>query len=193
MVSSRDELLEASALCTEVAKELHRKGVAFDPELPIGIMIETPSAVWMADVLARDAAFLSIGSNDLTQYTLAMDRDNERIADLYEPLDPSVLRSIRHTVEAGHAAGRWVGICGEMAGDPRVAVLMLGLGIDELSMSCFDLPRVKAAIRSVPAAAARAVAAEVMQQTSSLAVKTVLRHRLDPLLPPFLVPREVAV
>jgi phosphoenolpyruvate-protein phosphotransferase (PTS system enzyme I) len=194
MVSSRDELLEATAMCTEVAKELKRKGVAFDPALPIGLMIETPSAVWMADALARDAAFLSIGTNDLTQYTLAMDRDNERIAALYEPLDPSVLRSIRHTIEAGHAASRWVGVCGEMAGDPRVAVLLLGLGIDELSMSCFDLPRVKAAIRSVSFEDARSLAGEVMAETSARGVKAVLRRRLDPLLPPFLVsPREVEV
>jgi phosphotransferase system enzyme I (PtsI) len=194
MVSSRDELLEARAMCTEVMKELRRKDMAFDPELPIGLMIETPSAVWMADVLARDAAFMSIGSNDLTQYTLAMDRDNERVAGLYEPLDPSVLRSIRHTIETGHAAHRWVGICGEMAGDPRNALLLLGLGVDELSMSCFDVPRVKAAIRSVPWERARSVADEVMRQSSVREVKAVLRRQLDPLLPPYLVsPREVEV
>ena len=149
MVSSQDELDAALKICADVRRDLSAAGVAHDAELEIGVMVETPSAVWLADVLAREARFLSIGSNDLTQYTLAMDRDNERLAHLYEPLSPAILRSIRHTVEAGHAAGRWVGICGEMAGDPRIAVLLVGLDVDELSMACFDLPRVKAAVRSV--------------------------------------------
>ena len=146
-------------------------------------MIETPSAVWMADVLAPHAKFFSIGSNDLTQYTLAMDRDNERLAHLYEPLDPAVLRSIRHTVAAGHAAGRWVGVCGEMAGDPMTAVLLVGMGVDELSMTSFDLPRVKAAIRSVRRGDAEAIAAEVMLQPNAAAVKNVLRRSIEPALP----------
>ena len=178
MISSQDELLRANALCAEVRAELTRARVPFDPDVEIGLMIETPSAVWMADVLARDALFLSIGSNDLTQYTLAMDRDNAKLAHLYEPLDPAVLRSIRHTVEAGHAAGRWVGICGEMAGDPLNAVLLVGLGVDELSMSSFDLPRVKAAIRGVTLGEARDVAREALAQPGVRGVKEVLQARL---------------
>src|SRR5262249_43486711 len=146
MVSSEEELLGALALCREVEQDLGRRGIAHDGALEIGVMIETPSSVWMADALARHVRFLSIGSNDLTQCTLAIDRDNERLAHLYEPLDPAVLRSIAHTVRAGRAAKCWVGICGEMAGDPSTAVLLVGLGLDELSMSSFDLPRVKAAV-----------------------------------------------
>ena len=191
MISSLDELQRANGLCGAVARELKRTRVPFDPELEIGIMIETPSAVWMAEELARHARFLSIGTNDLTQYTLAMDRDNERLAHLYEPLDPAVLRSIRHTVAAAHGAGRWVGVCGEMAGEPANAVLLLGMGVDELSMASYDLPRVKAAIRSVRAGAAEAVAREALLQSSAEDVKAVLHRALDPVLPGFLSARRV--
>jgi len=142
-------------------------------------MIETPSAVWMADVLARHADFFSIGTNDLTQYTLAMDRDNERLAHLYEPLEPAVLRSILHTIEQARRAGRWVGVCGEMAGDPRNAVLLAGMGVDELSMSSYDLPRVKAAIRGVRHDFAVALAREAVAQPSARAVKELLEARLE--------------
>jgi phosphotransferase system enzyme I (PtsI) len=190
MVSSQDELARANQLCAEVLADLARQGVPHDPGVEIGIMIETPSAVWIADVLARDAHFFSIGSNDLIQYTLAMDRDNERLAHLYEPLEPSVLRSIHHTIEAGHRAGRWVGICGEMAGDPRNAALLLGLGVDELSMSCFDLPRVKAAIRSVRFERVQDVAREALEQPSATAVKELLRERLEFMLPSFLLAKR---
>jgi phosphoenolpyruvate-protein phosphotransferase (PTS system enzyme I) len=192
MVSGVDELLRANALCAEVREELTRAGVAHDPDVAIGLMIETPSAVWMADELARHTAFFSIGSNDLTQYTLAMDRDNERLAHLYEPLDPAVLRSIHHTIVTGHAAGRWVGVCGEMAGDPRTAVLLVGLGADELSVSCFDLPRVKAAVRCVRCTDAHAVAERALAQCRASDVKRVMAEHIDPLLPDYLLTREPA-
>jgi phosphotransferase system enzyme I (PtsI) len=190
MVSSEEELVRAHQLCAEVAADLERARVPHDPDLEIGVMIETPSAVWLADVFSRHSRFLSIGSNDLTQYTLAMDRDNERLAHLYEPLNPAVLRSIHHTVEAGHAAGRWVGICGEMAGDPRTAILLLGLGVDELSMSPFDLPRVKAAIRSVRREAAVELACQALGQSSAAGVKELLRARVETMLPSFLVAKR---
>ncbi len=187
MVASEDELTAALAMCSEVRAELAAAGVPHDPELEIGVMVETPSAVWLADVLSRHARFLSIGSNDLTQYTLAMDRDNERLAHLYEPLNPSILRSIDHTVRAGHAAGRWVGICGEMAGDPRIAMLLVGLEVDELSMSCFDLPRVKAAVRSVRFEELKLVAQEALALPTAEAVRGLLRTRIDAMLPDFLL------
>jgi len=190
MVSSQNELARALQLCADVEDELRSRGVAHDDDLEIGLMIETPSAVWISDVLARQSRFLSIGSNDLIQYTLAMDRDNERLSHLYEPLEPSVLRSIHHTIKAGHDAGRWVGICGEMAGDPRTAVLLLGLGVDELSMSCYDLPRVKAALRSVRHAEAHEVALHALELASAGAVKELLRQRIDVLLPSFLIAKR---
>jgi phosphotransferase system enzyme I (PtsI) len=183
MISRLDELERATGLCAEVAAELARTGVAFDRSLQVGMMVETPSAVWEADLMARHASFFSIGTNDLTQYTLAMDRDNEQLAQLYEPLSPAVLRSIRHTVDSGHAAGRWVGVCGEMAGDPRVAVLLVGLGVDELSVSCFDLPRVKAAIRSITLEQARDLAQRALGLSSASAVRELLTHHVDPMLP----------
>jgi len=186
MVSSLEELREAHALCRQATADLDRTGKEYDRELEIGIMIETPSAVWVADLLARESRFLSVGTNDLIQYTLAMDRDNERLAHLYEPLSPAVLRSLRHTVHCGHQAKRWVGVCGEMAGDPRVAVLLVGLGVDELSVSCFDLPRVKAAIRSVPALRARELAEQALARESAEAVRALLHAELDPLLPDYL-------
>ena len=183
MVSSESELLHALELCAQARAELDRAGQAYDPTVELGIMIETPSAVWMSDVLARHASFFSIGTNDLTQYTLAMDRDNERLAHLYEPLEPAVLRSIRHSVEEARRASRWVGVCGEMAGDPHNAVLLAGLGVDELSMSSFDLPRVKAAIRAVSLADARRLAEDALALPSAAAVKELLRTRLDGRLP----------
>ena len=183
MISTLGELCRANDLCLEVADELTRTGVRFDHELPVGMMVETPSAVWEADLMAAHAKFFSIGTNDLTQYTLAMDRDNERLSELYEPLSPAILRSIDHTVRCGHAADRWVGVCGEMAGDPRVAVLLVGLGVDELSMSCFDLPRVKGAIRSVTFEQARSLAHQALTLPSAAAVRRLLATAIDPLLP----------
>jgi phosphotransferase system enzyme I (PtsI) len=186
MIASLEELRAALALCKRATEELDAQAVPYDRGLEIGIMIETPSAVWVADLLARESRFLSIGSNDLIQYTLAMDRDNERLAHLYEPLSPAVLRSLRHVIHAGHGAKRWVGVCGEMAGDPRTAVLLSGMGVDELSVSCFDLPRVKAAIRSVPAIRAREVADQALARDSADEVRRLLHAELDPLLPDYL-------
>jgi len=193
MVSSLSELEGALEICGRARATLEARGEAFDPNVEVGVMVETPSAVWIADVLMRHVAFLSIGTNDLVQYTLAMDRDNERLAHLYEPLEPAVLRSIHHAVQAAHAAGRWAGICGEMAGDPRHAILLLGLGVDEMSMSFFDLPRVKAAIRSADVSHAREIAAEVLAQPSAKDVKRILRERVDPLLPSYLLAKRSLV
>ena len=186
MVSSVEELLRALEVRDRVLADLKRDRVPHDPKVETGIMIETPSAVWMADALAKHAAFFSIGSNDLIQYTLAMDRDNERLAHLYEPLDPAVLRSIQHTVDAAHAAGRWVGVCGEMAGDPHTAALLVGLGVDELSVSCYDLPRVKAAVRSIRLDAVRAVAKLALACASAAPVRALVRERIDALMPSYL-------
>jgi phosphotransferase system enzyme I (PtsI) len=186
MVTTYDELDQALALCDRVRDELKRDGHAFDPGLEIGMMVETPSAVWSADLMARRVSFFSIGSNDLIQYTLAMDRGNEKIAYLYEPLDPSVLRSVRATVVAAHDASRWVGVCGEMAGDPRIAILLLGMDVDEFSVSPFDLPRVKAAVRAVTYENARRLARHVLTLPNAGEIRAYLACELDPLLPPVL-------
>jgi len=122
-----------------------------------------------------------------------MDRGNEKIAYLYEPLDPSVLRSVRATVTAAHAAGRWVGVCGEMAGDPRIAILLLGMDVDEFSVSPFDLPRVKAAVRAVPHAVARGLAQKALTLPTAGAIRALLARELDPMLPPVLLGVDDAV
>ncbi|MCG7407642.1 phosphoenolpyruvate--protein phosphotransferase [Paenibacillus sp. ACRRX] len=147
MISSFEEVAAAKRLLEAAKEELRQEGTAFDEHLPIGIMIEVPAAAAIADLLAEEVDFFSIGTNDLVQYTLAVDRMNEQIAHMYDPYHPAVLRLIRHTVESAKRSGITVGVCGEMAGDPRAVPLWIALGVDELSMSSRSIPRVKAAIR----------------------------------------------
>jgi phosphotransferase system enzyme I (PtsI) len=147
MISGIDEFRDANALLERCREELREEGVPFDAGMEVGLMIEVPGAALMADVLAREAAFFSIGTNDLTGYTLAVDRLNERVAPLFNPAHPGVLRLIRMTIEAARNQGRWVGVCGEMAADPALVPLLLGLGADELSVTPAAIPAVKFLLR----------------------------------------------
>lgn len=147
MVSTLEELRSFRALTAEVAAELEREGVAFQPELRLGIMIEVPAAAVIADLLAREAAFFSIGTNDLIQYSLAVDRNNEHVANLYQPLHPALLRMLRNVIDSARAGGIDVGMCGEMAGDSRCALLLVGMGLRRLSMSPRRIPEIKTLLR----------------------------------------------
>ncbi len=147
LISGVDELVQARELLEESKADLVRRGQSFDPKLEVGIMIEVPSAVVVADLLARHCDYFSIGTNDLIQYSLAIDRVNEHVAHLYQPLHPAVLRMIQMVVRAGHQAGIKVAMCGEMAGDQRAVPLLLGLGLDYLSLNALGIPRVKQMVR----------------------------------------------
>jgi phosphotransferase system enzyme I (PtsI) len=158
MISGVEELEAANVLLDECREQLRDEGVAFAEDVEIGVMIETPSAAMIADSLARRVKFFSIGTNDLIQYALAVDRLNEKIAHLYEPTHPGILRLIKATVDAGQAHGIWTGICGEMAGDLAAVPLLLGLGVSELSVTPSMVPRVKMLIRSIEMSEARKLA-----------------------------------
>jgi phosphotransferase system enzyme I (PtsI) len=147
MISGLDELKQANALVDEYKEELRQEKIPFDENIEIGAMIETPSAVVVADSLARQLKFFSLGTNDLIQYSLAVDRMNEKIAHLYEPTHPAIVRLIKATADSAHANKLWVSVCGEMAGDPVMAPLLLGLGVDELSAAPSLVPPLKYLVR----------------------------------------------
>jgi phosphotransferase system enzyme I (PtsI) len=149
MISGLSELRQAKEVLETCKSELREEGIPFKEDMDLGIMIEVPSAALVAEALAREVAFFSIGTNDLIQYTIAVDRVNERIAHLYEPTHPAILRLIEMTVSAAHGQGIWVGVCGEMAGEITLTPLLLALGVDELSVSAGLVPRVKKAVQTL--------------------------------------------
>jgi phosphotransferase system enzyme I (PtsI) len=139
-------------------------------------MIEVPSAAIIGDLLAKEVDFFSIGTNDLIQYLIAVDRVNENVADLYNPVHISVLRMIKKIIEDGHKEGKWVGMCGEMASDPSFTKILIGLGIDELSMSVVSIPKVKSIIRSISYSAAKELADEIMLTDEQEEIKNIIRR-----------------
>lgn len=183
MISGVGELRAANQIVEEVKKELKAEKKEFDPNLEIGAMIEVPSAALILDLLAKEIKFVSIGTNDLIQYALAVDRVNEKIAYLYEPAHPAVLRLIRQIVEVAHEHKLWVGLCGEMAGEPALALLLLGMGLDSFSTSPVNVPRIKRVIRTVPTYKAKEVVKEAFRLSTGREVEEYAKQRLCELIP----------
>jgi phosphotransferase system enzyme I (PtsI) len=163
MISGLDELTQANALVEKCKAELRAEKIPFNEEIEIGAMIEIPSAALIADILAQRVKFFSIGSNDLIQYTLAADRTNEKVSHLYEPTHPAIMRLIKMTVDAAHKHGVWAGVCGEIAGDPVLTPLLIGLGVDELSAAPPIVPQIKYIIRRLKLSEAQALAEFALQ------------------------------
>ena len=168
MISGIQEIRKVKAILQEVKRGLTKAKVSFDPEIQVGVMIEVPSASITADILAKEVDFFSIGTNDLIQYALAIDRVNEHVSYLYEPLHPAILRIIRNVVQTAHQAKIPVAICGEMAAEPTYALILLGMGLDEFSMTPASIPRMKRILRLSRFEDAVALVEQVFQfQTAS--------------------------
>jgi phosphotransferase system enzyme I (PtsI) len=176
MISAVEQLREANQILAEVKEELREEKIDFAEDLEVGMMIEVPAAAMIADVLAKETDFFSIGTNDLIQYTTATDRMNEQIADLYQPFHPAILRLIKRVVEAAHAEGNWAGMCGEMAGDKRLAPFLLGVGLDEFSMSAVSIPEVKDQIRGMSLDEAQEIAQEALSYSTAQKVEDFLSN-----------------
>ncbi|STO54252.1 phosphoenolpyruvate-protein phosphotransferase [Canicola haemoglobinophilus] len=170
MIISVEEIRELKSVIESLKQELRDEGKAFDENIQIGVMVETPAAAVNAKFLAKEVDFFSIGTNDLTQYTLAVDRGNELISHLYNPMTPAVLNLIKQVIDASHAEGKWTGMCGELAGDENATVLLLGMGLDEFSMSAISVPRIKKLIRNVNYQDAKLLAEQALQQPTAAGI-----------------------
>jgi phosphotransferase system enzyme I (PtsI) len=183
MISGVGELRETLAVVEEAKAELKKRRISFNRRMRAGIMVEIPSAAIVADQLAKEVDFFSIGTNDLIQYALAIDRVNEHVSYLYEPLHPAILRLIRRIVDAGHDAGITVAMCGEMAGEPLYSYVLLGLGMDEWSMNATSIPRVKRILRKSAAYEAREFVGELLAHATASEIAGILMKKLETLFP----------
>lgn len=182
MISGIEEVRAAKKFLKDVQKDLQDEGIEFDKNIEVGIMIEIPSAAITADILAKESSFFSLGTNDLIQYTIAVDRVNEKVAYLYEPLHPAIIRLIKMVVDAAHTEGKWVGICGEMASDPVFAIILIGLGLDELSMSALTIPEIKKIIRNIRLSDAKEVVEEIFTKTNAKDIRNTVQRRFKHIL-----------
>ncbi len=178
MVSSLEEVKKANQILSEVKKELEKEGFSFSNPIEVGIMIEVPSAAIMADVLAKEVDFFSLGTNDLIQYTLAVDRVNEKVAHLYQPLHPTILRLIDNVIKAAHRENIWVGACGEMASDPLGMAVLLGLGVDELSVAPTSILEIKKVIRNLSWEETQKLASHLLKLSTSQQTRRYLGTKL---------------
>lgn len=183
MVSGIDEVRKAKEIINECMEELRKKKIDFNENIRIGVMIEVPSACMISDILAKEVDFFSIGTNDLIQYSLAIDRINEYVSYLYEPLHPAVLRLIKQTVDNAHTNKIEVGLCGEMAGEPLYTPILMGMGLDELSMNAYAIPRVKKVIRGLDHDYCKELLNELMIKNSAKEGEYILRKEMGRLFP----------
>lgn len=183
MISSVKEVQRVKDLLEEVKKELDQRKIQYDPHVKIGIMIEVPSAIMIAQELAREVDFFSIGTNDLIQYTLAIDRTNENVSYLYNPLHPAILRMLKKVVDAAHQERIEVSLCGEMASDPLYILVLLGLGFSELSMNALSIPRVKRIIRSVFFKDTKALVDQLLTISEEGLIESFVKKEMKKLIP----------
>lgn len=179
MISGVDEVRRANKILDEAKAELYAEGKDFDEDIEVGIMVEIPSAAVTADILAKEVDFFSIGTNDLIQYTLAVDRMNEHISYLYEPFHPAVLRLIKNVIDSSHKEGKWTGMCGEMAGDPLAAPILLGMGLDEFSMSASSIPKVKKIIRLLTYDEAKEIAGKALSMSEPADIRAMVKKIVE--------------
>ncbi len=183
MISGLQDTFAAKKILKDVMNELDSEGVKYNRDIKVGVMIEIPSAVTVADLLAKHVSFFSIGSNDLIQYTLAIDRINKHVAHMYQPFHPAILRMIKHVVEVARNAGIRVALCGEMAGDPLCTLILLGLGVNEISMNAGRIPVVKKIIRSISMEEARADLQDILKLDTAEKVRELILKKMKPLIP----------
>jgi phosphotransferase system enzyme I (PtsI) len=183
LITTINELRQARMLLNVVAEDLQESGLPYRSDLPVGMMVEVPAAVMMLEHFASEVDFFSIGTNDLAQYTLAVDRSNEYVADLYQSSDPAVLRLIQHSIDVAAKSQTPVSVCGEMSSNPGRALLLLGMGVRNLSVPPSALPRVKKVIRNVSIDQCKAIAERVMKLEAARDVDLYLLDRLSDLAP----------
>ena len=191
LVSGIPELRQVKTLIREIRTELDGEGVAYNPEMQIGIMVEVPAAAMIADLLASESDFFAIGTNDLIQYALAIDRGNENVSYLYEPLHPAVLRLVKHIIDAGQQAGIPVSLCGEMAADPLYAIVLAGLGLENFSMNPSQIPVIKDVLRSVRYRECKRIADSALQKKTAQEIEEFIIESVALRLPEGLVPKNV--
>jgi phosphotransferase system enzyme I (PtsI) len=182
MISGIEEFRQANTILEECKEELNKEGVSFDKDIEVGVMIELPSAAMTADLLAKEADFFSIGTNDLIQYSLAVDRTNEKVAYLYEPAHPALLRMIKNIIDAGHKNNICVAMCGEMAGDAAMVLILLGLGLNEFSVPSLSIPQVKYIIRSVSIQDMKNIAQQALTLSTGKEVELFSQNKLKEIL-----------
>jgi phosphotransferase system enzyme I (PtsI) len=178
MITTLEEVRQARQLLDEARAELETRSVAFAQQVEVGIMVEVPAAAVSAHILARDVDFFSLGTNDLIQYTLAIDRTNERVGYLYDPLHPAILRLVKHVIDSAHAVSKWAGMCGEMAGEPDAIPLLLGLGLDEFSVNGAAVPQVKTLIRMLDFHAMQELAARALELATGAEIRALVREHV---------------